>query len=147
MSVPHAYVDVALPHASLLAYSRSPAAASEVRDHSTLSSEKFSSADTHELLYPRTDDDESKYGFWGELDGAESSSQEDSSYNKRSVVRGAATFCCLWCVLSAIVLGVFGLYFALDLAFSHYRLCTGMAEWVMYRHQLPPSTSYGVSPS
>jgi hypothetical protein len=62
-------------------------------------------------------------------------------------MREAATFCSLWCAFSVIILAAFGIYFAVDLAFSHYGLGTGMVEWIMYRHQLPSSTSYGVSQS
>ncbi|KAG9186145.1 hypothetical protein G6011_02701 [Alternaria panax] len=146
MSVPHADVEVASPHASQFACFRNPSVASETTDHGTLPGEKISSADTHGLLYPRTDgDEESKFGFWGELDGAKSSSETDSSYNKRSVVmRSAATFCYLCCAFSVMFLAHFGIYFAVDLAFSHHELGTGMSEWILYRHQLPQSTSYGI---
>jgi hypothetical protein len=55
-----------------------------------------------------------------------------------------AVFCCFWCVFS-VILGAFSLYFVIDLAFSYYGMGDGMAEWVIYRHQVPSSTSYGVS--
>jgi hypothetical protein len=147
MWVSHTNIGVALPHASLLAYFRNPAPALEAKYHGMPPSESSSSADAHQMLYPRTydHDDESRYGFWGELDWAKSSSEADSFYNKGSVMRRAATFCCLWCVFSVIILGAFGLYFAVDFVFSQYGLGTGMAEWIMSRHQVSPSTSYGVS--
>jgi hypothetical protein len=68
-----------------------------------------------------------------------------ATWGKRSVAKGAAAFCCIWCAFSIIILGTFAFYFVVDLAFSHYGMGTGMSQWVMYRHQLPPSTSYGVS--
>lgn len=147
MSVPHTDVDVTFPHyTSLPPYFGNHPPAFEQRDHHDLPSEKTSSTGIYELLQARTDnDDESKYGFWGELDETKSSSEVDSSYNKRSFVSELATFCSFWCAFSVLMLGAFGLYFAVDLAFSRYGLGTGMAEWAIHRHQLPPSTSYGVS--
>lgn len=146
-SVPHTDVDVTFPHyTSLLPYFGNHPPALEKRDHHDLPSEKTSSTGAYELLQARIDnDDESKYGFWGELDETKSSSEVDPSYNKRSFVSELATFCCFWCAFSVLMLGAFGIYFAVDLAFSRYGLGTGMAEWAIHRHQLPSSTSYGVS--
>ncbi|OAG16469.1 hypothetical protein CC77DRAFT_944011 [Alternaria alternata] len=145
-SVPHTDVDVTFPHyTSLLPYFGNHPPALEKRDHHDLPSEKTSSTGAYELLQARIDnDDESKYGFWGELDETKSSSEVDPSYNKRSFVSELATFCCFWCAFSVLMLGAFGIYFAVDLAFSRYGLGTGMAEWAIHRHQLPPSTSYGI---
>ena len=146
MSVPHTDVDVTFPHyTSLPPYFGNHLPAFEQRDHHDLPSEKTSSTGAYELQARTDTDDESKYGFWGELDETKSSSEVDSSYNKRSFVSELATFCSFWCAFSVLMLGAFGLYFAVDLAFSRYGLGTGMAEWAIHRHQLPPSTSYGVS--
>lgn len=146
-SVPHTDVGVTFPHyTSLLPYFGNHPPALEERDHHDLPSEKTSSTGAYELLQARIDnDDESKYGFWGELDETKSSSEVDPSYNKRSFVSELATFCCFWCAFSVLMLGAFGIYFAVDPAFSRYGLGTGMAEWAIHRHQLPPSISYGVS--
>jgi hypothetical protein len=96
-SVPHTDVDVTFPHyTSLLPYFGNHPPALEKRDHHDLPSEKTSSTGAYELLQARIDnDDESKYGFWGELDETKSSSEVDPSYNKRSFVSELATFCCL----------------------------------------------------
>ncbi|KAH6865052.1 hypothetical protein BKA58DRAFT_237873 [Alternaria rosae] len=147
MSTSNTDVDAALPHASLLAYFPDSAAVSKATDTGISSNENSHGTYTHKLLHAHTDDDdddddddeESKLGFWGEVDGAKSSSGSYSFCEGRSAWRGAAAFCCLWCAFSVIIPGAFGLYFAVDLAFSHYGLGTGMAEWVMYRQQLPPS--------
>ena len=146
MSVPHTDVDVTFPHyTSLPPYFGNHPPALEKRHHHDPTSEKTSSTGAYELQARTDTDDESKYGFWGELDETKSSSEVDSSYNKRSFVSELATFCSFWCAFSVLMLGAFGLYFAVDLAFSRYGLGTGMAEWAIHRHQLPPSTSYGVS--
>jgi hypothetical protein len=138
MSFSHTNVDGALLHASLLAYFWDSAATCEARDTGNLPSENTSGTNAHQLLHSCLDDDEeSRYGFWGEPDVVERLSGPDSSCKIRSATRGAATFCCLWCAFSVIIFGAFGLYFAVDLAFSHYGLGTGMAEWVMYGHPFP----------
>ena len=140
MSVPHTDVDVTFPHyTSLPPYFGNHPPAFEQRDHHDLPSEKTSSTGIYELLQARTDnDDESKYGFWGELDETKSSSEME-----RLFMSAIAKFCfylCAYCVL--MLGGAFGLYFAFELAFGRYGLGTGTA---IHRHQLPPSTSYGVS--
>jgi len=150
MSTSNTDADVALPHASLFAYFRDPAAVHKATDTDILSNENSRGTNAHQLLRPPSDDDddeESRLGFWGEVDGPKSSSGSYSFDESRSAWRGAAAFCCLWCAFSVIILGAFGLYFTVDLAFSHYGLGTGMAEWVMYRQQLPPSNTRGVSHS
>jgi len=150
MSNSNTDADVALPHASLLAYFRDSAAVQKVTDSGILSSDNSHGTNAHQLLRPPTDEDddeESRLGFWGEVNGAKSPSGSYSFRESRSAWRGAAAFCCLWCTFSVIILGAFGLYFTVDLAFSHYGLGTGMAEWVMYRQQLPPSNTRGVSRS
>ncbi|KAI4634246.1 uncharacterized protein J4E87_001418 [Alternaria ethzedia] len=142
--------DVALPHTSLLAYFRDSAAVQETTDTGILSSNNTDGTNAHQLLHPPTDDnedEESGLGFWGEVDGAKSSSESYSFGESRSAWRGAAAFCCLWCAFSVMILGAFSLYFAVDLVLSHYGLGTGMAEWVMYRQQLPPTNIRGVSHS
>lgn len=149
MSTSDTDVDAALSHASLLAYFPDSAADSKATDTRISSNENSRGTYAHKLLHAHTDDDdeESKLGFWGEVDGAKSSSGSYSFCESRSAWRGAAAFCCLWCAFSVIIVGAFGLYFAVDLAFSHYGLGTGMAEWAMYRQQLPPSNIRWVSHS
>ena len=150
MSTSNTDADVTLSHASLLAYFRNSAAVHKATNNVILSNENSRDTNAHQLLDPPTEDDddeESRLGFWGEVDGAKSSSGSYSFSESRSAWRGAAAFCCLWCAFSVIILGAFGLYFTVDLAFSHYGLGTGMAEWVMYRQQLPPSNTRGVSHS
>ena len=148
MSTSNTDANVTLPHASLLAYFR---AVHKATDTGILPSENSRGTNAHQLLRPPTEDDdddeESRLGFWGEVDGPRSSSGSYSFSESRSAWRGAAAFCCLWCAFSVIILGAFGLYFTVDLAFSHYGLGTGMAEWVVYRQQLPPSNTRGVSHS
>ncbi|KAI4611973.1 hypothetical protein J4E80_007425 [Alternaria sp. BMP 0032] len=147
MSTSNTDADVALPHASLLTYVRDSAAVQKATDTGILSSDNTDGTNAHQLLHPPTDydeDQESRLGFWGEVDGAKSSSGSYSFSESRSALKGAAAFCYLWCAFSVIILGAFGLYFTVDLAFSHYGLGTGMAEWVMYRQQLPPSNIRGI---
>ncbi|KAI4622096.1 hypothetical protein J4E83_004835 [Alternaria metachromatica] len=147
MSTSNTDADVALPHASLLAYFRGPSAVQKVTDSGILSSDNSHGTNAHQLLHPPTDDDdddeESRIGFWGEVDGPTSSSGSYSFGESRSAWRGAAAFCCLWCAFSVMILGAFSLYFAVNLVLGHYGLGTGMAEWVMYRQQLPPSNIRG----
>jgi hypothetical protein len=154
MSPAHADTDVALPHASLLAYFRNPAAALEPRDSSTSPEPDVKGTETRHFLHTRSrstgsEDEESKCGFWGERssfeDDTKSSSGSTPTWGKSTVAKGAAAFYCVWCAFSIIILGAFGLYFVVDLAFSYYGMGTGMSQWVMYRHQLPSTTSHGVS--
>jgi hypothetical protein len=152
MSAAHTNTDVALPHASLLAYFRNPAVASAARDSGTAPEGKSKGTGACHFLHTRTksavsEDEESKCGFWGERceDDARDLSGSTPAWGKKSFAKGAAAFCCVWCAFSIIFLGAFGLYFFVDLAFSYYGLGTGMSQWVLFRHQLPPNTSYGVS--
>lgn len=139
MSVPHTDVDVTFPHyTSLPPYFGNHPPALEKRDHHDPTSEKTSSTGAYELQARTDTDDESKYGFWGELDETKSPSEME-----RLFMSAIAKFCfylCAYCVL--MLGGAFGLYFAFELAFGRYGLGTGTA---IHRHQLPPSTSYGVS--
>lgn len=139
MSVPHTDVDVTFPHyTSLPPYFGNHPPALEKRDHHDSTSEKTSSTGAYELQARTDTDDESKYGFWGELDETKSSSEME-----RLFMSAIAKFCFYLCAYCVLVLGgAFGLYFAFELAFGRYGLGTGTA---IHRHQLPPSTSYGVS--
>jgi hypothetical protein len=153
MSPAHTDTDVALPHASLLAYFRNPAVASEGRDSGTYPEPRSKGTGTRHFLHTRnksavSEDEESRYGFWGErcsLDDVRNLSGSTPAWGKRSVAKGAAAFCCVWCAFSIIFLGAFGVYFFVDIAFSYFGLGTGMSQWIMLRHQLPPSTSDGAS--
>ncbi|KAH6840309.1 hypothetical protein AA0118_g5185 [Alternaria tenuissima] len=138
MSVPHTDVDVTFPHyTSLPPYFGNHPPALEKRDHHDSTSEKTSSTGAYELQARTDTDDESKYGFWGELDETKSSSEME-----RLFMSAIAKFCFYLCAYCVLVLGgAFGLYFAFELAFGRYGLGTGTA---IHRHQLPPSTSYGI---
>ena len=116
MSPPYEGADVVLPHPSLLARFRNPR---DIAD----------------------EDEESKY----DTDDAKHSTETASFHKGQSIAKDAVAFCCLWCAFSIVVLGSFGLHFAIDLALSHYGMGIGAAQWVMNRHQLPSRTSYGVS--
>ncbi|KAI4667486.1 uncharacterized protein J4E79_002174 [Alternaria viburni] len=140
LSTSNTDADVALPHASLFAYFRESAAVQKATETGILSNDNSHGTNAHQLLDPPTDhddDEESRLGFWGEVDGAKSPSGSYSFSESRSAWRGAAAFCYLWCAFSVIILGAFGLYFTVDLAFSHYGLGTGMAEWVMFCLETP----------
>ncbi|KAF1828596.1 hypothetical protein BDW02DRAFT_574737 [Decorospora gaudefroyi] len=135
---------VALPHASLLAYFRNPAAAFEARDSGRLSETDSEDSKTHQLLAHQdkdatSEDEEWQCGFWGErLKDSYEPSHRDS------LTKGATAFWCFWSAISIFMLAAIGLYFVVDLTFSYYGMGTGMSQWVLYRHQLPPSTSYSM---
>ena len=120
MLSPHEGADVVSPHASLLARFRNRVAVA-------------------------TEEEESKYSFFSDTDDVKNLSKSALSRKGHSIVKEAVAFCCLWCAFSIVVLGTFGLYFAVDLALSHYGMGTGVVQWVMNRQQLPSSTLYGVS--
>ncbi|KAK1918062.1 hypothetical protein P3342_000780 [Pyrenophora teres f. teres] len=90
------------------------------------------------------EDEESKCGVFSDTDHTEHPIERLSSRNDQCIVKDAVAFCYLWCAFSIIVLGSFGLYLAVDLVFNHYGMGTGMAQWVLDRHQFPSITSYGM---
>ncbi|RMZ69630.1 hypothetical protein GMOD_00006463 [Pyrenophora seminiperda CCB06] len=118
MSSPYEDANIVLPHASLLAWFRDPVAVASAED------------------------EESKCGFLNDTDNVINPIETASSCKRQSITKDAVAFCCLWCAFSIVVLGSFGLYFAIDLLLSHYGMGTGVAQWAMHR---PSSTSYGVS--
>jgi hypothetical protein len=143
MSPAHTDTDIALPHASLLAYFRNPAVTSEARDNGTFPEPKVKGFGARHFLHTRnssvgSEDEESKCGFWSERSSLEDdvkiSSDSTTTWSKKSVAKGALAFCCFWCAFSIVILGASGLYFFVDLALSHDGLVTGMSQWAVYRH-------------
>lgn len=120
MLKPYKRAGVTLPHTSLLARFRNRVAAA-------------------------TEEEESKCGFFRDTNDVKYSSEFTLSRKGQLIAEEAVAFCCLWCAFSIVVLGTFGLYFAVDLALGHYDMGTGVAQWVMGRQKSPSSTLYGVS--
>ncbi|KAH7409896.1 hypothetical protein DE146DRAFT_329692 [Phaeosphaeria sp. MPI-PUGE-AT-0046c] len=125
--------DVALPHASLLAYFRSPRSSPQSPNHGsapppynirdTSNSGYFSSAAQYKV-----DDEESDYGFWGEGDSSE---EECSGMRLRMVKRdhqGFYSFCCFWCAVLVCMIGGIGIIFTTDLALTALGMGTGVAK-------------------
>jgi hypothetical protein len=151
MSPAHTDTDIPLPHASLLAYFRNPAAGLEARERGTSPEIKSKGFGARHFLHTRnksaeSEDEESKCGFWGERssleDDAKILSDSTTTWGKKSVAKRAAAFCCFWFAFSIVILGASGLYFFADLALSHYGLGTRMSQLVTYRH-----STYEVSPT
>ncbi|KAF1943852.1 hypothetical protein EJ02DRAFT_117719 [Clathrospora elynae] len=150
MSAPHTNTDVALPHASLLEYFRNPAAASEPIDSGALLPLYSECIKPHQLLHPptenaKTEDEQFKCGAWGEhLPKPDDPAKSTPTFTSRYIAKGADAFSCIWCATSVIILTVFGVSFLLDLGLTQYGLGTGMAQWVMYQHHLPPNRAYSM---
>lgn len=97
------------------------------------------------FLYNRaSEDDESRYGFWGEPEHVANVFEPASLHDNPLVSWSTAPFFCLWCAFSMIFLGACGLYLSIDLAFSYHGMGTGVAQWVMCSNQPLPIASHRV---
>jgi hypothetical protein len=120
--------NMALPHAALLTYFRptTPLLPLQDNEHAPPSYDDCNASQATLVLDDdeKDLDEESSYGFWGEQD----------SFSGRRGGRdqsGFYAFCCFWCAVSVCILGVLGMYFALDVVLTQFGMGTGWAMWMV----------------
>jgi hypothetical protein len=143
--------DVALPHASLLAYFRPTTSTTGTPAHESTSPPPPYVRDTSDVAYSpittlyKVHDEESQYGFWGER---ASSEDECEGMRLRLVKRdhqGFYSFCCFWCAVLVCMISGVGIIFTTDLALSSLGFGTGFAKWMVDASANAGGESYNVS--
>jgi hypothetical protein len=90
-------------------------------------------------------DEESTFGFWGE---SEHEQKHAGNIQHLDLVKhgyhGFYAFCCFWFAVSVCILGAFGAFFVIDLAFTRLGMGTGIATWMVHRNVGRDTPSYEV---
>jgi hypothetical protein len=146
MASHHENNEVALPQAGLLAsfHPHTPSLHTQDNEHALPSYDDCNASQATLVLADREvkdTDEESSYGFWGERDSV--NGRLGFSTVRRDH-RSLYAFCCFWCAVSVCILGVLGMYFALDVVFAQFGMGTGWAMSMVRGDPSQTSASYQV---
>lgn len=159
MSTPYTDNDIALPHASLLAYFRRPTTAQEPDSSSESSPPPYNTChESHSDFFdvPRVsgvvEDEESQRTISAPFHDNHNHGGKTDAFriptlaNHRLFRRSAAyTSCCFWCSVSTFMLAVLAIFFVVDLGFSQFGYGTGMAQGMLHWRTGSSNTQHEVS--
>jgi hypothetical protein len=141
--------DVALPHAGRLAYFHPHSPSLHTQDNNPVPpAYDDCSASQSTLVLDDSEnkdtDEESNCGFWGERDSFTGRRGALGLGTVRRDHGGFYAFCCFWCAVSVCILGVLGMYFALDVVLTQFGMGTGWAMWMVRESPSQASAHYEV---
>lgn len=127
--------DMALPHGGLLAFFCRNKFPRRMPDNET-SPPPYDYGMVHSIdVSTAHNDEESISGFWGESGHEQKHAPCVKHLNiVERGYHGAYTFCCFWFAIFICILGAFGAFFVIDLAFTRLGMGTGMATWMVHRN-------------